>query len=88
MFNFYVIYLFEFKFLSSVVLKLQSSQGDNQLNLICEDSGRSRSYILSNATDNQIRDLCQQFCSWFEFHKKQILKLYSLYYTLLYKIEW
>ncbi|KAM0953332.1 putative peptidase S54, rhomboid, Rhomboid-like superfamily [Dioscorea sansibarensis] len=40
-----------------------SSQGDNQLNLTCEDSGRSRSYILSNATDNQIKDLCRQFCS-------------------------
>ncbi|KAJ0987785.1 hypothetical protein J5N97_006141 [Dioscorea zingiberensis] len=39
-----------------------STQVENQLNLTCEGSGKTRSYILSNSTDYQIKELCQQFC--------------------------
>nr|CAD1817639.1 unnamed protein product [Ananas comosus var. bracteatus] len=40
-----------------------SSQNGNTLNLTCEGNGRSGSYLLPNATEARIKDLCTQLCS-------------------------
>ncbi|KAI3916666.1 hypothetical protein MKW92_047413 [Papaver armeniacum] len=39
-----------------------SSQSLNQLNLTCSNNGKTSTYQMSNATDNQIRQLCAQLC--------------------------
>ncbi|KAJ8484791.1 hypothetical protein OPV22_017276 [Ensete ventricosum] len=48
---------------SSSTISCLSSQEGNSLNLMCGGNRRTRSYLLPNATESQIEELCSQLCS-------------------------